>query len=58
MIKIARLKWLGHVARMEDKAPCKKIKFSQTEGIRKKGKPKIRWLHSVLKDLKILKETA
>jgi hypothetical protein len=35
MIKIARLKWLGHIARMEDNAPCKKITFSQPEGSRK-----------------------
>jgi hypothetical protein len=53
MIKIARLEWLGHIARMEDNAPCKKITFSQPEGSRKKGRPKLRWLDSVLKDLKI-----
>jgi hypothetical protein len=43
---------------MEDNAPCKKITFSQTEGSRKKGRPKLRWLHSVLKDLKMLTVTA
>jgi hypothetical protein len=48
IIKIARLKWLGHIARMEDDAPCKKITFSQPEGSRKKGRPKLRWLDSVL----------
>jgi hypothetical protein len=52
MIKISRLKWLGHIARMEDNAPCKKITFSQPE-----GRPKLRWLHSVLKDIKILTVT-
>jgi hypothetical protein len=57
MIKIARLKWLGHVVSIEDK-PCKKITFSQPEGSRKKARPKVRWLHSVLKDLKILTVTA
>jgi hypothetical protein len=58
MIKISRLKWLGHIARMEDNAPCKKITFSQPEDSRKKGKPKLRWPDSVLKDLKILTVTA
>jgi hypothetical protein len=58
IIKIARLKWLGHIARMEDNAPCKKITFSQPEGSRKKGTPKLRWPDSVLKDLKILKVIA
>jgi hypothetical protein len=31
-----------------------KIIFSQPEGSRKKGKPRLRWLDSVLKDLKTL----
>jgi hypothetical protein len=39
MIKMARLKWLGHIARMEDNASCKKIIFSQPEGRREKGRP-------------------
>jgi hypothetical protein len=43
---------------MEDNAPCKKITFSQPEGNRNKGRPKLRWLDSVLKDLKKLKVTA
>jgi hypothetical protein len=47
-----------HIARMEDNAPCKKITFSQPEGNRKKGRPKLRCLDSILKDLKILKVTA
>jgi hypothetical protein len=42
IIKISKLKWLGHTARMEDNAPCKKITFSQQEGSRKKGRPKLR----------------
>jgi hypothetical protein len=50
MIKIARLKCLGHVARMEDNALCKKIAFSQPEVSRKKDRHKLRWL--------ILKATA
>jgi hypothetical protein len=54
MIKISRLKYLGHIARMEDNAPCKKITFSQREDSRKKGRPQLRWPDSVLKDLKIL----
>jgi hypothetical protein len=58
VIKIARLKWLGHIARMEDNAPCRNIIFSQPEGSRKKGTHKLRWLDSVLKDLKTLKVTA
>jgi hypothetical protein len=40
---------------MEEDSPCKKITFSQPEGSRKKGRPTLRWLHSVLKDVKLLK---
>jgi hypothetical protein len=40
---------------MEENSPCKKITFSQPEGSRKKGRPKLRWLNSVLKDVKLLK---
>jgi hypothetical protein len=40
---------------MEENSPCKKITFSQPEGSRKKGRPKLRWLDSVLKYVKLLK---
>jgi hypothetical protein len=40
---------------MDENSPCKKIIFSQPEGCRKKGRPKLRWLYSVLKDVKLLK---
>jgi hypothetical protein len=42
---------------MEENSPCKKI-TSQPEGSRKKGRPKLRWLDSVLKDVKILQVEA
>jgi hypothetical protein len=40
---------------MEENSPCKKITFSQPEGSRKKRRPKLRWLDSVLKDVKLWK---
>jgi hypothetical protein len=55
VIKVTRLRWLGHLLRMEENSPCKKITFSQPEGSQKKGRPKLRWLDSVLKDVKLLK---
>jgi hypothetical protein len=54
MIKIGRLKWLGHITRMEDNVPCMKITFSQPESSKKKGRSILRRLDSVLKDLKNL----
>jgi len=52
MIKIARLKWLGHISRVEDNVPYMKITFPQPEGSRKQARPRLRWLDSVLTDLK------
>jgi hypothetical protein len=40
---------------MEENSRCKKINFSQPEGFRKKGRNKLRWFESVLKDGKLLK---
>jgi hypothetical protein len=37
-----------------ENSPCKKITFSQPEGSQKKGRPKLRWLDSVLNDVKLL----
>jgi hypothetical protein len=58
VIKAARIRWLGHLVRMEENSPCKKVTFSQPEGSQKKGRSKLRWLDSVLKDVKLLKVEA
>jgi hypothetical protein len=55
VIKVARISWLGHLVRTEENSTCKKITFSQSEGSRKKGRPKLRWLDRVLKAVKLLK---
>jgi superfamily II DNA helicase RecQ len=39
---------------MEGNVPCKEINCCQPEGSRKKGRPRLSWVDSVLKDLKIL----
>ena len=54
IIKTVRLKWLGHIARMEYNVPCMKIKFSQPEFSRKKRRPRLSWLDLVLKGLRTL----
>ena len=43
---------------MDNNVPCMRITFSQQESSRKKGKPRLRWLDSVLKDLKSLEVKA
>jgi hypothetical protein len=55
VIKVTRFRWLGHLVRTEENSTCKMIAFSQPEGSRKKGRPKLRWIDSVSKDVKLLK---
>jgi hypothetical protein len=58
VIEVVRIRWLGHLVRMEENSPGKKIIFSQPDGSRKTGRPKLRWLYIVLKDVKLLKVEA
>jgi hypothetical protein len=55
VIQVTRIRWLGHLVRMDENSACKEITFSQPKGPRRKGRPKLRWLNSVLKDVKLLK---
>jgi hypothetical protein len=48
-IKIARLRWLGHVERMSEDRVIKKLYTSKPEG-RSVGRPKMRWLDDVEED--------
>jgi hypothetical protein len=43
---------------MEDNVPCRQITFFLPEGSRKKGMPGLRWLDSILRDLKTLEVKA
>jgi hypothetical protein len=52
LIRLARIRWPGHLVRMEENSPCRKDNFLVTW---KKGRPKLRWLDNVLKDVKLLK---
>jgi hypothetical protein len=55
VIKVARIRWLGHLVIMGEHSPCKRITFLQPEGSWKKRRPKLMWLGSVLKEVKLLK---
>jgi hypothetical protein len=43
-IKITRLRWAGHVVRMQDNLPCKKITLDKPEGRRRAGRPDLGWM--------------
>jgi GTP1/Obg family GTP-binding protein len=51
-IKSQRLRWLGHVERMEDNAMLKRMLKGRLYCKRRKGRPRMRWLDDVESDLK------
>jgi hypothetical protein len=53
-IKINRLGWAGHVIRMNNNRTVKKVLNTKPIGIRKTGRPKLRWEDDVIQDIKTL----
>ena len=54
-IKINRLRWLGHVLRMNEERVRLKVLNTNHDGNRRPGRPKIRWKDAVESDLKALR---
>jgi hypothetical protein len=52
VIKTLRLRWLGHVCRMEEQRDPKKALEGKPRGRRKRGKPRTRWIDNVEGDLR------
>ena len=48
IIKITRLRWAGHIVRMQDNLPCKQITLDKPEGRRRAGRPNLRWMDGVM----------
>ena len=53
-IKISKLRCTGHIMRMPEENPVKKLTLLRTEGSRRAGIPKLRWLDGVEEDLRTL----
>jgi hypothetical protein len=53
-IKSLRLRWCGHIERMNNEIMPKQIMTTKTEGTRKRGRPRKRWMDEVEEDLKIM----
>lgn len=51
-VKKRRLRWLGHLERMDPQRTAKKIYSRVPEGTRSIGRPRKRWLDDIEKDLK------
>lgn len=50
--KSQRIRWLGHIIRMEDRRTPKAIYQAKVEGRRNQGRPRNRWCDEVEIDLK------
>ena len=49
-IKINRLKWAGHVIRMEEQSPTRRVLVAVVEERRQRGRQKLRWEDGVMED--------
>jgi len=54
-IKAQRIRWLGHVERMEVGAMPRKMMERRLFIGRRKGRPHLRWMDDVVADLKVMK---
>jgi hypothetical protein len=54
-IKAQRIKWLGHIQRMDQARPARKLLEWKPMGTRPVGRPRQRWQEDVTDDLKKLK---
>jgi len=54
-INAQRIKWLGHIQRMDQGRPTRKLLDWKPMGIRLVGRPRQRWQEDVREDLKKLK---
>jgi hypothetical protein len=54
-IKAQRIKWLGHVQRMDQARPARKLLVWKPMGARSVGRPRQRWQEDVMEDTKKLK---
>ena len=49
------LEWIGHLVRTDQGRTVKTIFESEPEGSRRRGRPRIRWLEDIKKNLKEMK---
>jgi len=55
IIKAQRIKWLGHIRRMDQERPIRKVLDWKPMGTRPVGRPRQQWQEDVMEDLRKLK---
>jgi hypothetical protein len=55
LIKAQRIKWLGHIKRMDQSRPTRKLLVWKLMGTRPVGRQRQRWQEDVMEDLKKLR---
>jgi hypothetical protein len=50
MIKLRRMRWAGHVARMRKKTNTYRLLLGKPEGKRPLGRPRCRWVYNIKMD--------
>jgi hypothetical protein len=54
VVRIRRMEWLGPVVRMNETRSVKKTFEGKSEGRRRRGRPRLRWINDVEEDLRKL----
>jgi hypothetical protein len=54
-IKVQRVRWLGHVKRMEAGAMPKRMMEGRLFTGRRKGRPRLRWMDDVVADFRAMR---
>ena len=53
-IKQQRLRWLGHVSRMDENNVARKVFEAVPQGVRSRGRPRLRWKDAVTADIRCI----
>jgi hypothetical protein len=51
IIKLRKMRWAGHVARMEEKRKVYRLLVGKLEGKKPLGRPRPRWINNINMDL-------